>query len=272
MPLHVLPESRHNSKDFTTDLKVYEGLWRMEDRHFWHDARNGWILKSLRQYKVMPPAEILEVGCGSGAVVRALALAGYQVTGLDTSEPLVRKAHERCPTANLVAGDVASLPEKLRGPYDAVGLFDVLEHVDDPVQLLRQSVRWARPGALVIVTVPAIRALFSVVDELACHKLRYELGEVARVMESAGIRDVREHGIFRATLPLLRLSRAGKQTRKLADLSDDEQRDLQLAESRVPAAPVNAALRLLCAAERRLAFGSALAKIGPTMLAVGRVP
>src|SRR5689334_17673224 len=133
--LVVLPGVTHERSDFDLDPEVLAGLWRMEERHFWHAARNRWIERALERYGAPPPARILEVGCGSGAVACALARRGYSVVGVDTAEVLVRKADRRCPSVTFVAGRVEQLAAEL-GPFDVVGFFDVLEHLDDPDRLL----------------------------------------------------------------------------------------------------------------------------------------
>src|SRR5262245_33008988 len=108
MPLFVTGVV-HQHDDYGLNEEALELLWRMEDRHFWHHARNRWIAAALRHAGVLPPAKILEVGCGSGAVATFLHAAGYRVTGVDTAEPQVRKAHARCSEATFIVGDVAEL-------------------------------------------------------------------------------------------------------------------------------------------------------------------
>ena len=63
------------------------------------------------QRGVTPPATLLEVGCGSGAVAGFLHGRGYAVTGIDTAAPLVKKASERFPDANFIVGDVGRFEE-----------------------------------------------------------------------------------------------------------------------------------------------------------------
>jgi len=264
--LVILPHA-HRSEDFDLDPEVMSGLWRMEERHFWHAARNHWIERALDRHGVKPPARVLEVGCGSGAVACALQKRGFKVVGIDTADVLVRKAHERCPDATFVAGEVQQLDPTL-GPFDAVGFFDVLEHLDDPVSLVRAALVHAKPGALVVVTVPALMSLFSVVDELSGHKRRYEPGELPGTLAEAGVVDVEEHGMFRLLRPLLRARRG--QTVAPDDL--ESRRRIMLDDARIPAFPVNALLRVACSLEAHLGFSFSKNKSGPTLLAVGRTP
>jgi len=265
--LVIDPDVEHRSEDFDLDPEVVRAVWRMETAHFWFPSRNAWIARALERAGVAPAARVLDVGCGSGAVAAALAARGHPVVGVDTAEVLVRKAHERCPRATFVATAIARLDPAL-GPFDVVGFFDVLEHLDDPLALMRDAIAHARPGALVVATVPGVAALWSALDVLYGHKRRYDAGQLARTFAAAGLADVAEHGLFRLLLPLMRVRRAHSTVP--GDL--EAQRRLILADLRVPAAPVDALLRLACRLEARLGFEAARGRPGPTLLATGRVP
>jgi SAM-dependent methyltransferase len=271
MTVVTLPGTRHRAEDFELDPEVLAGLWRMEDHHFWHAARNRWILRALAAHGAAPGARVLDIGCGGGAVAAALARRGYEVTGVDTAEVLVRKADERCPGATFIAGQLADLPARYDG-FDAVALLDVLEHLDDPAALLAGGIRRARPGALVVATVPALRSLHTIVDDLSGHKKRYEPGELAALLRAAGLVDVEERGIFRALRPLVRLSRRRAPARPLDGIATAERRRILLDDVRVPHPVVNRLLGLLCGAELRFGFTAARNKAGPTLLATARVP
>lgn len=258
---------QHVSADFDLDPVVLEALWRMEDTHFWHAARNRWIERVLRAYGAPPPARFLEVGCGGGAVARMLGAKGYRVVGVDTAEVLVRKAHERWPEGTFVASSIERLDPAL-GPFDAVGFFDVLEHLDDPRALLTSALAHARPGALVIASVPALQRLYSAIDALAGHKRRYEPGELEQTFSDVGLRDIAAHGMFRLLLPLLSARRT--ETRVPSTL--EARRRLLLDDLRTPPLPLNQALRLACTLEVELGFERSRGRPGPSSIVIGRVP
>jgi len=83
-----------------------------------------------------------------------------------------------------VVGDVhtASFPHKLH----LVGLFDVLEHLPDDEQVLRDLNRFLLPGGFLLLTVPAHMSLWSYFDVAACHCRRYQLQELRQKLLDTG--------------------------------------------------------------------------------------
>ena len=62
----------------------------------------------------------------------------------------------------------------LVGRYDAAMLFDVIEHLEDPLPVMEAVGRHLRPGGHLLVNVPALQALFSAYDVAAGHFRRYD--------------------------------------------------------------------------------------------------
>ena len=272
MPLTIQPDVVHQACDFEIDDWRVPALWRMEEKHFWHAARNAWIIKALAQYLPTASGKVLDVGCGSGAVARALATAGYEVSGVDTAERLVRRAHIRVPQAHFVCGDVACLPASRRGPFDAIGFFDVLEHLEEPNTLIETALRYARSGTLVIATVPAQQRLFSIIDHLTGHKRRYDASELAMLLRRVGLDNTHEHGIFRFLVPFIHAARSPASYQTTSSRPTFKQTsELMTRNLRVPATPINAVFRAICALECRY-FLQSEGKTGATLLAVGYVP
>lgn len=90
---------------------------------------------------VGPNTRVLDVGCATGIMTRALKeRLGCRVTAVDISEAM---AEETAPYADeVVVGDIscAETRRKLSGPFDHIVFADVLEHLADPWETLR----WAR--------------------------------------------------------------------------------------------------------------------------------
>jgi ubiquinone/menaquinone biosynthesis C-methylase UbiE len=111
----------------------------------------------LRFVPVRPGARVLEVGCGTGVVVRDLAaLVGRrgEVVGVDASRQLLERARALCrETARqaritLRVADGASLPFATNR-FDLALAITVVLHVADPLRVAREMVRVTRPGGRV---------------------------------------------------------------------------------------------------------------------------
>jgi SAM-dependent methyltransferase len=93
----------------------------------------------------------LDVGCSTGFVVEAARDAGWDAIGLDLNPSAVEFGRSRGLDVRAVALEDAGFAD---GSFDAVSLFDVLEHLLDPVSTLRAATRLLRPGGIVFLYVP----------------------------------------------------------------------------------------------------------------------
>lgn len=98
---------------------------------------------------------VLDVGCGNGSqLALPLARRGFQVTGVDVDGPSIEHANRLAaalPNASFLCQDVSELETE---PFDVVILSEVLEHMEEPRELLAASVRRLAEGGVVVVTVP----------------------------------------------------------------------------------------------------------------------
>lgn len=123
-------------------------LLRLFDRH---------RLALLRAAGAGPPARLLDAGAGRGRFVAAARAAGYEAYGLEPSQRGVTAARAEFGLELVRAGiedagvDAASL--------DAVTLWHVLEHLDDPAGALTRVTDWLRPGGVVLIAVPNAASL-----------------------------------------------------------------------------------------------------------------
>lgn len=112
--------------------------------------------RALRAAKT-PPSVILDVGCGVGQVVRSLAEAGFQAHGVEVSETNLALAREHPGQFHAYDGCTLPFPDHA---VDAVGAFNVLEHVEAPAALLDEMTRVLRPGGHIVISSPNfLRAL-----------------------------------------------------------------------------------------------------------------
>jgi len=183
-----------------------DNLDAVDPRHFWFAARNQLIAWALtRQF---PHARtVLEVGCGTGPVLRSLADArpDLALTGTEVSDHGLRATARVVPSAALVRADTRSLPYDQE--FDVVGAFDVLEHIPEDGEAMRMLARAARPGGGVMVTVPQHRWLWSPVDDYSGHQRRYRRAELVALARAAGLHVVLVTSFVSLLLPLMLLSR-----------------------------------------------------------------
>lgn len=157
----------------------------IEDSSFWFEHRNRVIVAAVKKF---PPANevILDVGGGNGFVTKALEDAGFAAVLLEPAEAGVANAKARG-LRYVVRGDLdaARFHEQTIG---GIGLFDVIEHIEDDVAFLRNAARLLVPGGRVYVTVPAFRMLWSAADVASGHFRRYRAAAIEGVLKSAGLR------------------------------------------------------------------------------------
>lgn len=169
------------------DPAFFEQLARIEDQHFWFRARNYLILGLARRVasSLKPCNLVLEVGCGTGNVLRALEAGcpDCTVVGLELRFEGLVHARSRS-RAFLIQADIRNSPFSKQ--FDLVGMFDVIEHIDqdqDTLQLIHDALR---PGGKLLLTIPAHQSLWSYFDEAARHCRRYSATDILQKLENAG--------------------------------------------------------------------------------------
>jgi SAM-dependent methyltransferase len=217
---------------------------RIEDHHWWFVARRRIIHRLIAE--VLPPERggtILDIGCGAGANLGELA-GDYTCVGVDTSPTAIELAGQRFPRAAFVLGNA---PESVAGVVasaDLIVMMDVIEHVADDFLFFSKIVAGAKPGALVLVTVPADMGLWSPHDETVLHYRRYDGPRLEAVWAGLPLKPRLVSHFNTRLYPLVKLmrSRSRKRGRGAGAAGTD---------FTTPPAPVNALLRHVFGGEAR---------------------
>jgi SAM-dependent methyltransferase len=156
----------------------------LEDGSFWFRHRNTCIQTIVSTFPPLDNGAIFDVGGGNGFVSQRLTQSGFDVVLVEPGQAGAVNARSRGLEHVICASiDTAGLHS---GSLPAVGLFDVIEHIENDVAFLESVHRLLNHGGRLYATVPAFSALWSREDELAGHYRRYTLSEINEVMRAAG--------------------------------------------------------------------------------------
>jgi SAM-dependent methyltransferase len=123
-----------------------------EERTYFDLDKRNTVASCQREFietHIKIPGRLLDIGCGDGTFVRNMAQAGWYAVGLDPAikVPVV----ENCSAGhlNLKSDFVADLP--VGDTFDLITLWDVVEHVEKPDQLIADAVSRLAPGGMLVV-------------------------------------------------------------------------------------------------------------------------
>jgi SAM-dependent methyltransferase len=255
----------------TYDPAYFQRLFDIEQTHAWFRARNELIGElASRVTRNLPDGfRVLEVGCGTGAVLQVLERACHRghVVGMDSFAEGLHFARRRT-TCPLVVGDANRPP--FGAEFSVVGLFDVLEHLPDDEGVLRRMSELLIPGGTLLLTMPADPGLWSYFDEASHHVRRYTLAELEAKLARAGFAVVYASPFMSALYPILktyrRISPLVGCARGAAESDELATRDLRI----VPL--LNDVLYRLLIRERAAIRRQEQLSVGTSILAVARLP
>ena len=138
-----------------------------ESGGIWSEARSKKVAAILKKRGVRL---IWEVGAGHGNMAIPLAEVGIATIPIEPLYSGAKALSARGFHAYAQTLDQLTLPDS---SLEAVGIFDVLEHLADPENVLNEIHRVLKPGGLLLTSVPAYQWLFSDFDTQIGHYRRY---------------------------------------------------------------------------------------------------
>ncbi len=173
----------------TAPMPVSMGDWWFDiatTEHFWIRRRFE-VMRRLADSVIRNAKFCAEIGCGNGLLQRDIEdHYGIATAGFELNELALKKNVSRL--SPLYCYNIHQRNPELRGRFDLLFLFDVLEHIEDEDGFL-QSVKFhLAPGGSLLINVPAHQAFYSDYDRAAGHVRRYSIEELAKVCERNGFR------------------------------------------------------------------------------------
>jgi len=104
----------------------------------------------------LPPGRMLEIGCGSGSYLHAMAQKGWEVEGIEISSRAGELAKKNGYAVHVGPLETAPAPKE---PYDMIVGWHVLEHVHEPVRVLSRMAGWLKEGGYLVLGLPNAASL-----------------------------------------------------------------------------------------------------------------
>ena len=115
---------------------------------------------------------VLSVGCGAGRTEEVLVRKGVRVVGVEINRSAAALARER--GVDIIEGDIIQVSLDIpESSFDCVIFPDILEHIIDPVKVMRRVLPKLRENGTVIVSVPNFRHYRVLYDLFVKGEIRY---------------------------------------------------------------------------------------------------
>jgi SAM-dependent methyltransferase len=174
--------SRNASQNISYPKDGNSACLTIEEQSFWFKHRNECLIEVFKRFP--PEGTIFDLGGGNGYVSLALKNSGFDAIVVEPGIEGARNARQRglhpviCSTLEDAGFKERAIP--------AMGMFDVLEHIEDDVGFLRKIRSLLKKDGRLYLAVPAHRILWSIEDDFAGHYRRYALNDLNEKLESVG--------------------------------------------------------------------------------------
>ena len=198
---------------------VFEKITQIESEHFWYTGRRISVRNLMqKRIKFSNNMRFLEIGAGTGAMGTFLQnhFGGYFVVSEASISALIN-ARKRNPELHYVQLDALNIPYK--SDFDVVGMFDVVEHLEDDFKVMREIHQALDKKGYVLLTVPQYSWMWSEHDEMSGHKRRYNRKTLRYLMEKSNFEIVFMSSYLFVAFPLMLIARIFKKKEKISEVS-----------------------------------------------------
>jgi 2-polyprenyl-3-methyl-5-hydroxy-6-metoxy-1,4-benzoquinol methylase len=165
--------------------ELLQSMFDSQERHWWFTTKRNIVVDQIdRALDPKTSVRVLDVGCGSGLMIKVLEKYG-DVYGLDASEQCLEFCR-KLGGANLCRGELPDLVPYLPNSFALITALDVIEHIDNDIGSLDKIFELLEAEGLLLLTVPALNFMWTRFDEVNNHKRRYSKNELHRKLVGAG--------------------------------------------------------------------------------------
>lgn len=236
-------------------------LNKLQSKSFWFQKRNQLIQDVILRF-FSTANKVLEIGCGSGYVLNGIrtVLPSTTLTATEIyANGLCYAAERVSEPCEFLQVDARYLPFK--NEFDLIGAFDVLEHIEEDELVIENMHQALKPGGGVIITVPQHPWLWSITDDIACHKRRYKRKQLSSLLQQHGFEILVNTSFMFFLLPIMLMQRViGSRNKEY-----DPAKELTIS------ATLNKIFGAILECERRIIKHGGVLPIGGSRLVVARL-
>lgn len=172
-----------------------DSLLDIEEESYWFRHRNNCITTIVNKFPPENNKTIFDIGGGNGFVSLGLMKSGYDVVLVEPYQSGANNAKSK--GVNNVICSTCSTAGFINNSIPNVGLFDVLEHIEDDDMFLNSIYNILSYNGMLYLTVPAYNILWSNDDVIAGHYRRYKRKQLIKKIEINGFKVLFSSYIFK---------------------------------------------------------------------------
>ncbi len=160
-PVDLAPYYEGGYPQYTSDLYTWQPWWRRTvPDAFEYSGSGGIQWKLIRRVVPWRRGRILDIGCGNGDLLTILDRAGWEVHGYEPHATTAEAANRRLDHLGrrVVHSDAGAFDAWPAQSFDVITLWHVIEHLPEPLAMLRVVHRLLRPGGLCLIQTPHVAA------------------------------------------------------------------------------------------------------------------